>query len=209
MRTYKKPESHPALYSWIFILRAIIACSLSLLYNIKWTDESIFSYLEPTIVKLYVEGNALALRQLMQNLGIKLAQDEPYPAEMSFEKLNFLQIQQFGSFYWRFLHWMAEADAIRSDDSQFYKIQWREILKGPLYRTLRCPICMIHFEKMMAENKAELSTINSNLPQLFFKLHNQTHAYRRETFKFLQEPDYTEEMYEKDAEFMRRALVQS
>lgn len=204
VRTYQKPESHNIVMAWISILRSVMCSSLALLYDVKWTPESIFTHLEPAITKMISKGDGTALRRLMMDLGVTPAQKEPYPAERSFEKLNFLQVLQFGSFYWRFLHWMAEAVDSRGEDMAPYKKQWRELLKGPLYRTVRCQICMVHFSNMLKEFETQLT--DGNLSQLFFTLHNRTHAMRRETNKFLQEPDYTEDQYKLDSEFMRQAL---
>lgn len=204
VRTYQKPESHNIVMAWISILRSIMCSSLALLYNVHWTPETIFTHLEPAITKMISKGESSALRQLMTDLGITLAQKELYLAERSFEKLNFLQVLQFGSFYWRFLHWMAEAVDLRGEEMAPYKKQWRELLKGPLYRTVRCQICMVHFSNMLKEFETQL--MDGKLSQLFFTLHNRTHAMRRETNKFLQEPDYTEDQYKLDSEFMRQAL---
>lgn len=204
VRTYQKPESYDIIMAWISILRSIMCSSLALLYNVHWTPETIFTHLEPTITKMISKGESSALRQLMTDLGITLAQKELYLAERSFEKLNFLQVLQFGSFYWRFLHWMAEAVDSRGEEMAPYKKQWKELLKGPLYRTVRCQICMVHFSNMLKEFETQL--VDGKLSQLFFTLHNRTHAMRRETNKFLQEPDYTEDQYKLDSEFMRQAL---
>ncbi|GFW79316.1 sulfhydryl oxidase [Trichonephila clavipes] len=55
------------------------------------------------------EGHVSALRQFMtQELSISMA-DSLSLAERNFEKLNFLNIVQFGSYFWCLLHWMAEA----------------------------------------------------------------------------------------------------
>lgn len=206
IRAYRKPESHAIVMAWISILRNIMLTSLALLYNVEWTPELIFTHLEPTIMKMISTGDGSALRQLMINLGITLAQKEPYPAERSFEKLGFLHVSQFGAFYWRFLHWMAEAVDTRGENMALYKKQWRELLKGPLYRTLRCEICMDHLTNMLKEFETQLMDQNGNLSQLFYTIHNRTHALRREMNKLLQEPDYTESQYKLDSEFMRQAL---
>lgn len=206
VRTYQKPESHSAVMAWISILRGVLCSSLALLYNVEWTPESIFTLLEPAITKLIGNGDASALRRLVIDLGITPAQKELYPAERSFEKLNFLQVLQFGSFYWRFLHWMAEAVDSRGENMAPYKKLWRELLKGPLYRTVRCQICMVHFSNALKEFETQLMDPKGDLARLFFTLHNRTHALRRETNRFLQEPDYTEDQYKADSEFMRQAL---
>lgn len=204
VRAYQKPESYTVMLAWVTMLRGILCASIALLYNVDLKTESIFTHVDPAITKMIGKGDASALRQLMMNLGITLAQEEPYPAVRSFEKLNFLQVLQFSSFYWRFLHWMAEAVDMRGENMAFFKKLWKELLLGPLYRTLRCQICMIHFSNMLKEMEPQL--MDGKLSQLFYKLHNRTHAMRRETNRFLQEPDYTEAQYESDSVFMRQAL---
>lgn len=207
LRVFQKPESFDALMAWENILRQIILCSFALLYNVRWTPESIFTQLEPTVMELLSGGQVFAFRNLMKSVGISLARETPYQAELIFEKLNFLHVGQYSSFYWRFLHWMAEAYQMRSDaNMSFYKRQWLELITGSLYRTLRCGICMYHFRTMINELKPQLMDPKSNFPKLWFDMHNRVHAQRREQYSFLKEPDYTESEYESDRQFMLQAL---
>lgn len=203
---FLKPESHDAVLAWVAILRNTLMSSLALLYNVEWTMENVIHHLEPTILKFFNGGDPSILRQLMTNLGIELIQKELYPAEVLFGKLNFLHVSQFGSFYWRFLHWMAEAVDLRDSNMSFYKNLWRELLKGPLYRTLKCVICMDHFKTVLKEKENRLTDESDSLAGVFFEIHNKTHAYRRENNKFLNEPDYSKSEYDEDSQFMRQAL---
>lgn len=204
-RTFQKPSSHDVIMAWTIILRSVLSTSLALLYNIRWTPETIFNLLEPTIMKLVSKGDVTALRKLLNDLGIKLAKDDPYQSEIVFGKLNFLPVQQFSSFYWRFLHWMAEADSFRDDTMALYKKEWRQLIKGPLYRTIRCGICQLHFQNVVKEYENEM--MDGDLSKIFFKIHNRTHALRRSNDPLLQEPDYMENQFQDDVAFMRQALL--
>lgn len=208
LRAFQKPESQNAVMAWDAMLRMIIHCTLGLLYNVQWTSETIFTHLEPAVLKLVSGNDCSPLRELMISVGITLAKETPYQAELQFEKLNFLHVGQYSSFYWRFLHWMAEAFREGTDPaSAFYKKQWLELLNAPLYRTLRCGVCMYHFRSMLKELQPQLMDEKTNFPNLWFQMHNRVHAQRREEYKFLKEPDYTESEYNEDAEFMKKALV--
>lgn len=208
LRAFQKPESFDAVMAWEAILRRIILCTFALLYHVRWTPESIFTLLEPTVMELLSGGHVFALRNLMTSLGISLARETPYQAELHFEKLNFLHVGQYSSFYWRYLHWMAEAYHMRTKaDMAFYKRQWLELLNESLYRTLRCGICMYHFRTMLNELKPQLIDPKTNFPKLWFDIHNRVHAQRREQYTFLKEPDYSESEYEADRDFMLQALV--
>lgn len=207
LRIFKKPESFEGLMAWESILRRLILCSFALLYNVRWTAESIFTYLEPTVIELLSGGQAFVLRKLMKSLNIPLARESPYQAELHFEKLNLLHVGQYSSFYWRYLHWMAEAYQMRTDTEMlFYKNLWLELLNGSLYRTLRCGICMYHFRNMLNELKPQLMDPKSNFPKLWVTIHNRVHALRREQYPLLKEPDYTESEYKDDRDFMLQAL---
>lgn len=206
LRTFQKPESQDAVMAWDALLRSLVTCTLALLYGVRWTAEQLLGHLEPAVFRLLSGSDASALRQLMQGVGIVLAQDEPYQAERHFEKLNFLHVGQYSAFYWRYLHWMAEAYTASRDvpELAFYRRQWLDLINQSLYRTLRCGICMFHFRAMLKEVQPQLLT--SDFPRLWFDLHNRVHAQRREQYPFLKEPDYTESEYAEDAEFMRQAL---
>lgn len=205
MRSFQKPESYNAIMAWDSMFRLIVANTLALLYNVQWTAETIFKHLEPAVIQLLSGNDPSPLRKLMTSVGISLAKDTPYPAELLFEKLNFLHVGQYSSFYWRYLHWIAEAFGVRKN-SQFYKEQYLELLTEPLYRTLRCGVCMYHFRTMLKELKPQLMDEKADFPKLWFDMHNRVHEQRRKTYSFLNEPDYTESEFKKDQEFMLQAL---
>lgn len=203
IRTFRKPESFTASMAWVLMLKQSMYTVLTLLYNLKWTDSDHFK-LEEAVLQMLQNGKASALRDLMEHMGIEMM--EPlYPAERMFEKLNFLRTDQFSSFYWRLLHWMAEAMDKRTDRPDVKKM-WRDLVIHPLYRTLRCGICMYHFKKLTKEMEAELTDDTQNNAKLWFDIHNKVHASRRSQYPFIVEPDYTEEEYKLDAEFMQQGI---
>lgn len=204
LRSFQKPESFDAMMAWEGLLRRIIACSFALLYNVQWTAETLLTHLEPALLQLLSGGPATVLRELMKSVGIRLAREAPYQAELHFEKLNLLHVGQYSAFYWRFLHWMAEAFRMRK--APFYRSEWLQLLNESLYRTLRCGICMFHFQKMLKELRPQLMDEATDFPRLWFDLHNRVHAQRREQYTFLKEPDYTESEYAEDRDFMLQAL---
>lgn len=207
LRAFQKPESQNAIMAWDSLLRIIFLCTLALLYNVRWTIETNYKYLEPAIMSLLI-GDSSALRELMKSMGISLAKETPYKAELQFQDMNFLHTGQYSSFYWRYLHWMAEAFHLRKNvpEMAYYREVWRQLLDGSLYRTLRCGVCMFHFREMLQELQPQLTDDNTDFPKLWFDMHNRVHTQRREQYPLLKEPDYTESEYAEDREFMLQAL---
>lgn len=203
IRVFRKPESYGAIMIWDSMLRRIILCVMALLYNVQWTSESIFEFLDPAVIMLLNGGDVKILRDLMKNLGVTPAQEAFYQAEREFGKLNGLHVGQYGSFNWRFFHWMAEAYNLRKG-MDFYKKEWLNVLQSSLYRTLRCPLCMVHYRIIMDKLKPQLEDPNVDLAKTFHDIHNQVNALRRE--KNVKVKDYTESEYAQDREFMIQAL---
>lgn len=203
IRTFNKPEAQIAFLAWVQILNQCIYTVLTLLYDLKWEDVDHFKR-DDAVLNLLHYGKATALRELMEHMGIRMIKPL-YPAEKMFEKLNFLRTDQFSSFYWRLLHWMAEAMNKRKNRPNVQKM-WRDLVRYPLYRTLRCGICMYHFQKLTKEMEAQLADEEQDNAKLWFDIHNKVHASRREQYPFLIEPDYTEDEYKLDAEFMQRGI---
>lgn len=209
VRAFRKPGSFDALMAWEALFRETVLCALALLYGVRWTTEKVFRFLEPAVLRLLGgEGHPGALRELLRSVGVVPAREAPYQAEVEFERLNFLHVGQYGSMYWRFLHWMAEAWHARRGDPEaaFCRELWLDLLGKSLYRTLRCGACMYHFQNLTNEHRDRLASPDVDLPRLLFEWHNRVHALRREQSPFLQEPDYDESEFEKDRQFMRRAL---
>lgn len=212
IRTFKKPESHKAVEAWKNLLKQNIFAVLTLLYNPSWNMETVFEKLDNLVIDLVFEGKASALREFMnKHLNI------PVPitlAEQMFEKLNFLNIGQFGSSFWRLLHWMAEAMDTRQNtpDILYAKRIWRELVTEPLYRLLQCSICMTHMHAIVQELKPQLLDEKLEQRKLWFNIHNRVTATKFDRYVKLGIPApndwiYTESKMEEDSEFMRQALL--
>ncbi|GFT26021.1 sulfhydryl oxidase [Nephila pilipes] len=214
IRTFRKPESHEAVQAWISLLKHTIFTTLTLLYNVRWTVKHFF-LLDNLIFDLVHEGRVSALRQFMtEELHISMT-DTPTLAERHFEKLNFLNIAQFGSSFWRLLHWMAEAmdlrDAQSHPDIEMAKQVWRELITEPLYRLLRCGICMAHMRHIVQELRSELLDESTQYKLLWFNIHNKVTSKRMyytsgDALSGTQST-YSESELEEDAAFMRQGLV--
>lgn len=209
-RAFTKPQSWSATLAWVGLLKECIYTVLTLAYDLRWTTEKLFR-LDAAVLDCIHDGQPSTLRDLMQqSLGIRLSQEAPYEAELYFEKLCYLGANQFGPFFWRLLHWMAEAVQMRRDDVltrpenpdvAFAKDSWRRLVSGPLYRLLRCGICMAHLQAMVLKLETPLMDTDTDYPRLWYNIHNQVTAQ-----KFQSGPPYSEEEYELDASFMRQAL---
>ncbi|GFT05749.1 sulfhydryl oxidase [Trichonephila clavipes] len=209
IRTFRKPESHEAVQAWISLLKHTLFATLTLLYNVRWTVKHFF-LLDNLVFDLVHEGRVSALRQFMtQELNIAMT-DSLTLAERNFEKLNFLNIVQFGSSFWRLLHWMAEAmdmrDGSSHSDIDMAKKTWRELITGPLYRLLRCGICMNHMRHIVQEMKSELLDESTHYQLIWFNIHNKVTARKMYHTTSQSQNVYSESELEKDAAFMRQGL---
>lgn len=212
IRTFQKPESHAALHAWINMLKMNLYAVLTLLYKVEWKGKHYFD-LEKAVFELIHEGKASALRHCMEHdLNIKLSTTTTM-AEQASETLNFLTIAQFGSSFWRLLHWMAEAMDMRNDTKMDRAKQiWREIITGPLYRLLRCSICMAHMRKITQELEDQLMDPKTQYRQLWYNIHNKVTARKMEHYTSLginifPSATYSESELEQDVAFMHQALV--
>ncbi|KAG8175202.1 hypothetical protein JTE90_022625 [Oedothorax gibbosus] len=200
-RIFQKPESPEAVQAWIQLLKQCIFSILSLLYNVTWDAHLLFR-LDQVIMELVYEGNYPALRTFMiQDCKIEMT-DSITQAEHFTHTFRKLYIFQIGSFFWRLLHWMAEAMDFR-DNHVEAKTMWRELVIHSLYRFLRCGICMRHMHKIMQDVRLQLLDNETSNRQLWFQIHNLVTANIKQKPK----TNYSESDLEKDASFMRQALV--
>lgn len=221
MRTFRKPESYVAIQAWILLLKQVLYVTFTLLYNVRWTVELLFE-MDYLIFVLLYEGNIDPLRSFMVNTLHIPATETITPAEQLHEKLNFLTTGQFGSSFWRYLHWMAEAMDLREatdhPDIALAKQMWREIITHPLYRMLRCGICMHHLKAIVEELKPQFLDPTTRYRTLWFNIHNKVTANQIETHLYyaaqsdksppiMELETYTESQLEEDAKFMLQALV--
>lgn len=206
-RSFTKPESCMVVAAWMEMLKGLMYAVLTLTYDITWTVQDSFKLSETVLILLH-EGKVTALRDFMRKqLRIVMIREDLFQAERLFESLAYLHVGQFSSFFWRVLHWMAEAVNARSNQPDAKKM-WFELIVGPMYRMLRCSICSFHFKGMVDKLKSDLTDESKDHAKLWFDLHNQVHAERREKYLNIasKEVDYTAQQYEEDAEFMREAL---
>lgn len=202
-RSFLKPESAPVWLAWVGMLKYTTLCVLGLLYRVEWDYEKM-QEVDLFVTEILNTGNPERLRRLMGDLGIVL-RPELYAAEKQSSELMFLSTHQMGSFYWRLLHWMAEAYALRTQAAALKKT-WREFVTHTLHRLLTCQICQYHYRQIVSELQSELLSDETDYPNLWFRIHNKVHANRRALYPTLVLPDYSESEYAKDAEWMRQAL---
>lgn len=211
VRSFQKPESHAAVHAWINLFKLNLYAVLSLLFKVHWEEQNFFE-LEKVVFDLIHEGKASALRHFMEHdLKIKLSTTTTM-AEERYENLHFLNIGQFGSSFWRLLHWMAEAMDIRNDPRMNRAKQfWRDLITGPLYRTLRCAICKKHMRKFTQELETQLMDPNTQYSPLWYNIHNKVSASKMEVYLSLginmPSTTYSESEFEQDVAFMRQALA--
>lgn len=202
VRSFQKPGSWGASLAWIQVLKDCTFTILTLAYDLHWTSER-FLQLDEAVLSLVHDGQPDTLRRLMQQLGITMSRETPFEAELLFGKLNFLNVIQFGSFFWRLLHWMAEAVVVRGDDPDvaLAKAKWKSLVTGPLYRLLRCFICMDHLQILVQELRPQLLDDATDYPLLWYNIHNRVSIN-----SIKKTPPYSEEEFSKDVLYMREGL---
>lgn len=212
MRSFRKPESCTVVIAWRDLLKECMFTVLTLAYNVRWTSEQ-FLQLDAVILDLLYVGRSAVLREFIEN-NLKITLKAcPTEAERLYESLNFLNIAQFGSSFWRLLHWMAEAIEIRSPqnnpDVLVAKDCWKRLVSESLYRALRCNICMQHMKQLMLELKPQLFDDSVNYATLWFNIHNKVNMLKTHQFQMyvgMKDSQYKEEDYNQDSVFMRQAL---
>lgn len=204
-RTFGKPESHGAMQAWACLLKQCIFAVLTLLYNVRWNMELLFG-LDEMILDMIQTGHASTLRLFMnKNLNIPVPIT---PAEQSIEKLNSLNIMQFGSSFWRLLHWIAEALDTREESPDILTARrvWLDLVTGPLYRLLGCRICMAHMREFVRDLKPQLQADSTKQRKLWFNIHNEVTATKLTQYPDMKTTIYSESDLEQDASFMRQAF---
>lgn len=205
-RSFLKPESAPVWLAWVYVFKYTTICVLGLIYNITWNFENL-KLVDLFVADILNSGKSETLRKLMNDLGISL-REELFPAEKMSAQLMLLHTHQFGSFYWRMLHWVAEAYQKRTEYSPEIKKTWRDLVTYNFYRLLACQICQFHFRQIVNELKEEMLSENTNYPLLWLKIHNKVNANRRTMYPTLVLPDYSESEYSEDSKVMVQGLSQ-
>lgn len=169
--------------------------------------------LDNTILDLIHEGRAGALRDLFKNLDVPLARRDLTDAERHSDRLVFLHVGQFGSFFWRMIHWMGEAVNVKKEqDDPDVKLAiriWKNFALESMYRLLRCSICMMHLRMLTQELKSQLMDETVDYARLWYNIHNRVNS---DTFKRFAENAgdthiYPEEIYKTDADYMHQAFL--
>ncbi|KAF8784051.1 hypothetical protein HNY73_011718 [Argiope bruennichi] len=210
-RCFVKPESSSVTIAWMYLLKQCIFSTLTLLYDVQWTTEKMF-LLDNTILDLIHDGRPTALRDLFKALDVPLTRHDLTFAEQHYERLLFLNVGQFGSFFWRMIHWMAEAIEVKKkQDDPDVKLAisiWKHFALESMYRLLRCSICMAHLHTLTDELKSQLTDDTVNYARLWYNIHNRVNS---DTFKRFTDNDeihiYPEEHYKQDADYMHQAFL--
>ncbi|GFV31326.1 sulfhydryl oxidase, partial [Trichonephila clavipes] len=105
---------------------------------------------------------------------------------------------------------MAEAmdmrDASSYPDIDMAKKIWRELITEPLYRLLRCGICMTHMRHIMQEMKSKLMDKSTQYQLIWFNIHNKVTARKMYHTATQSQNVYSESELDKDSTFMHQGL---
>lgn len=210
-RSFGKPESSSVLIAWTCLFKQCAFSVLTLLYDVKWTSEKIF-LLDITILDLIHDGKTGALRDLFKGLDVSLTRQNLTQAERHLDRLAFLHVGQFGSFFWRTIHWMAEAINVKKEhddpDVKLAITTWKKFVVESMYRLLRCGICMNHLKTLTAELKTQLLDDSIDYAKIWYNIHNRVNSDSFKRFTENRDDDYiySEEVYKQDADYMLQAL---
>lgn len=194
IHTFYTPQSQTIFY-WISLYKHIVFSIITLMYNKKFTDEN---WLDLDImVNQLNEGYSDSIRKFLNKLQVLSIPNEPLEIETKYPELIIITADKFGPFYWRILHFMAEAIHLRKNVSMA-KFIWKEFTVYSLHRTLYCSICKEHYKSVAEKYKNELQN-SSDYPKLWFNIHNYVN-------KNIQKTEYSESEFEKDRSIMQNLL---
>lgn len=191
--TFIKPYSD-SIYYWLCLYKCVIHSVISLLYDKKFTTNDML-LLDETIL-LFNDGQPDAIRRFMTSIKI-IKSKQPVEAETNYIHNRKLTADQYGPFYWRMLHFMAEAFDVRTGFEE-EKALWRDFILLALSKTLRCSICSEHYKRMITKYSESLKN-STNYSKVWFDLHNDVNLE-------LGKPSYTETQYEQDKIIMQKIL---
>lgn len=192
-------------YAWVMLFKWVVYSIFTLIYDVRrWTSEY-YIYLDDTIIDLALNGDASALSRFAEKIGIQFESETPYLAEQHFTKFEYHNPMIFGPYYWRLLHFMAEAMAIRQDvnnnDVKSAKKLWKQYLTETMHRTLQCIHCKLHYKDLLEHSGYKQKILDSEdeeFPKLWYELHNKVNYWKN---------SYSEEDWKTDREFMKLALL--
>lgn len=197
-RTFLRPAAWAGEICWIRMLKMLIYCVVTLLYDVRWKSHYFF-LLDSTVQDLML-GKTNSLRILFRNIGMNRFTPQSFPVENDCELLHFHSANEFGPYYWQLLHWMAEAFELRHghEDVENAKSMWRDFVTSTMYRTLRCYICMRHYRNVSQRFRDKLLK-GDDYGEIWFEIHN---VVRSATGK----PPYLSADFERDRQSMRSVL---
>lgn len=206
LQKYSRPFIRPGRWEgdscWQQMYKMVVFSVLTLLYDIRWKSEY-FMFLDEALMGL-LQGKSEALRSFVEKLGIHF--QDSIEAEHVYPYLEYQNNRIFGPYYWRLLHWMAEAIAFRSNngnsDVVLAKNLWREFVTNTLHRTLQCGICIHHYKMTINETHFKdllMHAKDEEYPKVWFDLHNKVND-------LVFSPRYSESELEKDRTYLRSAL---
>lgn len=192
-------------YAWNMLFKWVIFSIFTLVYDVRgWTSEY-YIHLENAIIDIAFKGDASALSRFAEKIGVQFESETSYPAEQHFTKFEYHNPMIFGPYYWRMLHFMAEAMVIRKDandnDVKTAKKLWKQYLTETMYRTLQCNLCKLHYKDLLDHNGYKEKIMNcedEDFPKLWYEIHNKVNYWKN---------NYSEDDWKKDREFMKLALI--
>lgn len=194
IHTFHAPQSQN-IFNWIILYKNVVYFVITLLFNKKFTDED-WLYLDIMIYSLN-EGYVDSVRNFLKKLKI-VTSNNLVDLEKKYNEMILITSDDFGPFYWRIIHFMAEAIQSRKYGT-LAKSLWREFTIYSLHRTLICSICQEHYKTVVKKYKNELENTNTNYANLWFNIHNFVNAT-------LNKPEYSLEEFQKDQSIIQNLL---
>lgn len=189
------PQSQ-SIFNWILLYKRVVYSIITLIYNKRFTDED-WLYLDDMVYQLN-EGSSNSVRTFLKQIRVLSISNEPVEMETKYADLLYITSDDFGPFYWRMLHFMAEAINLRKN-AVLAKSIWKEFTIYSLHRTLLCSLCQNHYKNVVEKYSNELQN-TSNYSNLWFDIHNYVN-------KFLNKFEYSKSEFEKDQSIMQNLLT--
>ena len=194
-------------YAWFMLFKWISYSIFTLIYNVRCWKSEYLLLLDDMVIDLVLNGEVYALRKFAEKISIKFESDEPYLAENHFSKFIYQTTKDFGPYYWRMLHFMAEGIAMRANtenyDINYAKRLWKQFLTETMYRTLLCGYCKTHYQYLLDSDGYKEKILrfeDKDFPMLWFEIHNKVN-------KNIWKREYSETNWNVDRKFMNQALV--
>lgn len=177
------------IFYWYNILKYTTFTLVTLIYDKNWSSED-FVLLDEMMLEINT-GKPEAIRLFLNKVLNKNL--DVFDAERLFVYNRRLSSEEFGPFYWRIIHLMAEA--MQSRKESFAKQFWREYVVYVLPKTLRCGACASHYLLILDRYKKDLLE-SDDYVNLWFKIHNEVNK-----------ASFSESEFEKEREYMKKILL--